>query len=89
MRKKKTTRTIELTFERTEFFAVLKPRKSYFAECAECGGRVPVVTPEEAARASGESLREVFRRIEAAEVHFVETPDGALLVCLDSFNQSR
>ena len=88
MRKKKTTRTIELTLERNEFFAVLKPRRSIVAQCAECGGRVSVVSPEEAARASGESLREVFRRIEAAEIHFVETPDGALLVCLNSLNQN-
>lgn len=86
--RKKTTRTIELTLERNEFLAVLKPRRSIVAHCAECGDSVPVVTPQQAARASGESLREVFRRIEAAEIHFVEAPDGALLVCLDSLNQN-
>ena len=84
MRKKKTTRTIELTFERTEFFAVLNPRRSTVAQCAECGGRVPVVTPEEAASIAGVMARTIYHWVEAGRVHFMETPEGLLLVCLAS-----
>ena len=84
MRRKRTSRTVELTVERSEFFVALKSRAPTLAPCAQCGSLTPFVTPAAAARSSGESLREIFRRIEAAEIHFLETPDGRLLVCLDS-----
>lgn len=87
MRRIRTSRTVELTVERSEFFVALKSRERTLLPCAECGGNTRFITPAEAARASGESLREIFRRIEAAEIHFIETPDGALLVCLASLNQ--
>ncbi len=89
MRRKRTSRTVELTVERSEFFVAAKPREPILFRCVRCGGPVPFVTPADAARVSGEGLREIFRRIEAAEIHFFETPDGALLVCLDSLNQNR
>ncbi len=89
MRRKRTSRTVELTVERSEFFAAQTSRGPTFSRCVQCGGNARFVTPAEAARSSGESLREIFRRIEAGEVHFQETPEGALLICLDSLNQDR
>ena len=86
MKKKKTTRTIELTFERNEFFAILR-RKSYFAQCPECGGRVPMVTPEEATRIAGVMIRTIYSWVEANRVHFRETPEGLLLICLYSLSR--
>lgn len=87
MRRKRTTKTIELTVERSEFLVDAQARKSTLIRCMHCGGPARFVTLAEAATVSGESLREIFRQIEAAEIHFFETPDGALLVCLDSLNQ--
>lgn len=84
MRKKRTTRTVELTIERSESVVIPKPREPAFAWCAGCGRRGAFATPEEAARSSGASLRAIFRQIEAAEIHCLETPDGRLLVCLAS-----
>jgi hypothetical protein len=84
MRRKKSTRTVELTVERSEFFVARKPRAPTLAWCAGCGGRAPFVAPEEAAAASGVSVRTIFRQIESAEIHFFETPEGRLLVCLAS-----
>ena len=84
MRKKRTTRTVELTIERSESFVVPKPRERAYMWCAGCGRRGAFATPEEAARSSGAGLRTVFRQIEAAEIHFLETADGRLLVCLES-----
>jgi hypothetical protein len=88
MRRKRTSRTVELTVERSEFIVALKPSGPTVTPCPTCGN-TRFVTPAEAARSSGETLREIFRRIEAAEIHFFETPDGELLVCLDSLNQNR
>jgi len=84
MRRKRTSRTVELTVERSEFFAAARARGPTLSPCSQCGGNSRFVSPAEAARASGESLRQIFRRIEAAKIHFVETPEGRLLVCLDS-----
>jgi len=39
---------------------------------------------KEAAVLSGVSVRTVYRRVEAGKVHFLETPLGALRVCLHS-----
>ena len=41
-------------------------------------------TPGQAALISGLSSREVYHRVEMGEVHFMETVEGLLLVCLDS-----
>jgi hypothetical protein len=84
MRRRRTTRTVELTVERTEFSTPRGPRPNAVAWCGGCGRSAPFVTPEEAARSTGAGLRTVFRQIEAAEIHFLETADGVLLVCLDS-----
>lgn len=83
MKRKRTTRTIELSMERSDFFVASKCKPSFF-RCVHCGRQASFVIPAEAARLSGQSLREIYRRIESAEIHFFETPDGALLVCLDS-----
>jgi hypothetical protein len=82
--KTKTRRTIELTVEHSQFFVLRKGRRFVLAWCGECAGRVPLFTLEEAARRARLSERAVYRKVEAGEIHFVETPEGALLVCLDS-----
>ena len=83
MKKKKTTKTVELVVERSEFF-VSRPRRAAPADCAECGPRARMATPEEAAALSGVTARTIYRWVEAGRVHFAETPEGALLVCLGS-----
>ena len=45
-----------------------------------------MVTPEEAAAIAGISVRSIYARVEAHSVHFVETPDGLLLLCANSLS---
>ena len=52
--------------------------------CAMCGGPARMLTPEEAAALCGVSPRTIYRWVEAGRVHFAETPDGRLSVCLAS-----
>lgn len=52
--------------------------------CASCGVEVMVATPEGAASLGQINKRTIYRLIEAGAVHFEETPEGALLVCLPS-----
>jgi hypothetical protein len=48
-----------------------------------------MVTPEQAAAIVGSSVRAVNQSVEAGRVHFLETPDGGLLVCVNSLSEPR
>ena len=50
--------------------------------CGLCS--VPLITAEAAVAATGLNSRTIYRLVEAGEVHFAETPAGALLICPDS-----
>jgi hypothetical protein len=43
-----------------------------------------MVGPEEAAAFAGLSQRAIFHMIESSQLHFTETPDGGLLICVNS-----
>src|SRR5688572_14035681 len=88
MKIKKTTRTTEITVEKSESFVVRRAPYSVPAWCASCGKRVRLVKPEEAAVAAGLNVREVYRRIETGNVHFVEAWDGTLVVCIRSLQHN-
>lgn len=59
------------------------------AWCSDCGAEVLMLTPQQAAAITQVSVREVNRSIEARRVHFLETPDRQLLVCLNSLMTMR
>lgn len=52
--------------------------------CEGCGEQVSLVTPEPAATVTGVSVRTICRMVESNKLHFSETPNGALLICLNS-----
>lgn len=80
----KTTRTIELTVERSEVFVRRQARAPVFDWCEICGRRVRMITADEAARFAGVSMRVIYQKVESGELHVVEEPERSLLVCLDS-----
>ena len=82
MRKEKTVITVE-TFRRT---VVSFTRRERYAFCERCRRNVLMLAPEEAGRFRQTTTREIFRRVEAGELHFMETETGALLVCRDSLD---
>jgi len=43
-----------------------------------------MIAPEEAAMVAGVGLRQLFRQIETGGIHYSETAEGRLLVCLAS-----
>jgi hypothetical protein len=77
-------RRVEITVETERVLLVRGRTVSYTAWCTGCGARVRMVTAGEAARLSGITTREIFRRVERDALHFAETPEGELLVCPDS-----
>jgi hypothetical protein len=52
--------------------------------CEECAEEVRMVTADDAAILASVSSRAIFHLIEARELHFTETPDGMVFICLNS-----
>jgi hypothetical protein len=78
--RKKTTVSVE-----TERILTIKRRRLEIdGWCQGCGEQVKLVTPETASAMTGLSVRAICRMVEASEVHFLETPSGSLLICLNS-----
>jgi hypothetical protein len=52
--------------------------------CESCAANAPLLTPERAAVIAGVTVRSIFQRVEAGQLHFVEPLDGRLLICANS-----
>jgi hypothetical protein len=55
------------------------------AFCAQCPEQPEMLTAEEAASLCGQTLRSIFRLVEAGLVHFRESPGGEVFICPASF----
>jgi hypothetical protein len=80
----KTKRRTEITVETDRFIVIRRRIGSPPARCAVCEGQVKMVTPDEAALLARVTSRTVYRWIEADKLHFAETSEGQLFVCLNS-----
>ena len=86
-----TKRRIEINIDRQRLF-VFKRRGLAGPEwCGDCGRKVQMLTPDQAATIANVSSRTIYRRVEAGEMHYLETAEGRLLVCANSIelNQTR
>jgi hypothetical protein len=79
----KRTRRKRVTVE-TERLLVISHHNGVHGWCEGCSSQVKMVGPEEAAAVTGLSQRTIFRLIESQQLHFIETPDGGLLICVNS-----
>lgn len=52
--------------------------------CEFCQAKVEMTTPEVAANIQGIKVREIYRRIEKGELHFIETETGRVFICENS-----
>jgi len=59
-------------------------RQSICAWCGACRAAVLMLTPDEAAAVALCTGRDIYRRVDAGELHYLETDDGALLICVNS-----
>lgn len=67
---------------------IRRGKLSVQAWCPQCSATVPMLTPEEAAALAQVTTRTIYRLAEAGELHFTETLEGALLICLSSYTNS-
>ena len=78
------TKRTEITIESHRLLVVRRRGGAIWGPCAECGERVQMVTPNEAAAIAGVSVRTINRWVEMERVHFMETADGLLFLCVNS-----
>jgi hypothetical protein len=80
-------RRTEITIETERILVISRRNTSALAWCSDCGSRGQMITPEAAAKMVGLSTRAVYRLIETKDLHFIETSDNRLWICLNSLNQ--
>jgi hypothetical protein len=73
-----------ITVETERLFVVNSQRRSFEGWCDGCGRTVKLIRAEEAAFIAGVGLREICRQVESNSLHYTETVERVLLICLDS-----
>ena len=81
MKKLKRTRIIVNTSELT---IIRKLRGPTQADCPLCRARVEMATVEQVVTLTGIHSRAIYRSVERGRLHFIETAEGHLLICLNS-----
>ncbi|MBD0325869.1 MAG: hypothetical protein ICV68_05525 [Pyrinomonadaceae bacterium] len=56
------------------------------AWCDACAAPTQLLNVDEAATLARSTSRAIYRRVEAAQLHFTETSEGRLLICLNSLS---
>jgi hypothetical protein len=79
----------EISFEVEQVLVIRRRHPTAPAWCAECGALVEMLRPEEAAVLTGRSVRQICRQVEAGALHFIESADGALLICANSLGHTN
>jgi uncharacterized protein YaeQ len=77
-------RETRITIESHQVMILRRSNDAIQVWCERCGDRVRMVTAEQAGIISGSTLRLVLRQVEADAVHFSETSEGRLFICLNS-----
>lgn len=77
-------RRITITVEKDRTVRLRSARATVRAWCAACESEVPMAAPETAALLAGVSARSIYRGMDQASLHYIETPDGLACVCLRS-----
>lgn len=76
------TQRTEIEIELNETIAYSRRGERIESYCPRCERSVEMATPQIAAIIARSNEREIFRRVETGEVHFIET--DRVLVCLNS-----
>ena len=86
----KKTRRTEKTVEIHEFYAIRTASGSLPALCADCPTPDAIMLPpDHAALLSHVPTRMIYRLVETGSIHYRETPNGSLVVCVKSLVAAR
>jgi hypothetical protein len=80
-------RRTEITIKTERLVILRRSRNINEADwCARCAGPTRLLNVDEAAAVARSTSRAIYRRVEAAQLHFTETAEGRLLICLNSLS---
>jgi hypothetical protein len=82
------SRTSEIVIERDELIVVRRREQVVIAFCETCDEEVEMLPPEIAAVVSGAGARELYRLVEAGQIHFTEDITGLLRICARSLGEA-
>ena len=86
----KKTRRTEKTVEIHEFYAIRTASGSLPALCSDCSaGDAIMLPPDHAAILSHVPTRMIYRLVETGSIHYRESPNGSLIVCVRSLVAAR
>jgi hypothetical protein len=84
LEQKQTKRRTRLMIETERVLIVTGHQSDFEGWCDQCGAEVKLVAPELAATLTGLSRRAVYRLIETGQIHFTESAEALVSVCLQS-----
>lgn len=79
----KKNRSAQGATARPQVVIIRHPGLPGLKKCPDCTESIGLVTPEEAAAVVSVDTRTIYRWVEAGAMHFMETPEGRLLICLN------
>jgi hypothetical protein len=82
-------RRIAVTVEKREISISSRAAIREQAHCDRCGREVQMLSVALAAGLAGVSERLVYRLVEAGKAHFVERPNGVILICSESLGEIK
>ncbi len=85
----RTKRRTDITMEIDEIVVINTSHASAMARCERCAKRVRMITADEAAAIARVSTRTIYRLVESNLLHFIETPQGSVRICLDSIAEHK
>ena len=74
----------EIIIETERILFISSRSASSFLWCTPCARRVLMLTVEEAAAVMRVSVEEIFRKLEAQQLHSVQLPGSRLRICPNS-----
>jgi hypothetical protein len=84
------SKKIFITTKTSEIFIIRRGRRKLIhVFCPDCKREVEMLLLDEAVSFSAQNTRELIRRIDAGEIHALETGSGHLLVCQNSLENFR
>jgi hypothetical protein len=88
LKRKRITRTAEVTVETEESFVFRRSsgQHAQTAYCPVCRRQVGMLSPEHAARVAGVSTRAIYVWVESGAIHFTEA-HGRVAICAHSLSQ--
>lgn len=81
------TSSVKISFEQHEIWRVSHTDNAETADCPYCGEDSPMIKVEKLAATIQTSPIAIYRLIFAGGLHFLETPQKQVFVCLNSFSE--